>query len=228
MEKRKQNILKAVIRKYQMTALPVSSQILFRECRFRLSPATIRMEMMELDEQGYLCQPHISAGRVPTDKGYRFFIDELLEQEELNSFEEKKLEKVRGKKSVSRLNKEMAEIMALISHNFSINKKEEDFYEAGLNWLLKEPEFFNREKLVDLVDSLEKIEKMFNQMEDGLRVFIGQQNLGPKLKDCSLVVRFFPSASRNKSAVGILGPRRMNYAKNISLVEYASKILENF
>lgn len=231
MEKRKQNILKAVIKEYQGTAQPVSSQILFERYHFHIRPATIRLGMAELTEEGYFCQPHISAGRIPTDKAYQFFVEELIEERPLNKSEKKKLQNIGRKIKNSHLNipRKIVENMALLSHSLGMNKEENDFYEFGLNWLLREPEFSDRQRFIDLVDSLSEVEEIFNRAENGLKILIGQKTLGPKLKDCSLIVNFLESpSSKNRSAVGILGPRRMNYAKNISLVEYASKILENF
>ncbi len=91
MEKRQQKILKAVISEYNKTAQPVSSQVLCEKYFFSLSPATIRWGMLELTEQAYLRQPHISAGRIPTDKGYRLFVEELMEERSLSEKEKIKI-----------------------------------------------------------------------------------------------------------------------------------------
>lgn len=81
MEPRKQEILKAVVREFTASAVPVGSQALARDHFVNLSSATIRSEMSELSERGYLVQPHTSAGRIPTDQGYRYFVDFLMEAE---------------------------------------------------------------------------------------------------------------------------------------------------
>lgn len=77
METRQQEILNLVIKEYIETAEPVGSQILVEKYKLDISPAPVRMEMVELSEGGYLNQPYTSAGRVPTDKAYRFFVDQL-------------------------------------------------------------------------------------------------------------------------------------------------------
>jgi len=79
MEPRKQDILKAVVQEFTVTAIPVGSQALVSRHSINLSSATVRNELSELAELGYLVQPHTSAGRIPTDRGYRYFVDFLMD-----------------------------------------------------------------------------------------------------------------------------------------------------
>ena len=90
---RQKKILSAVVKEYTETAIPAGSRVIVNKYSFNLSPATIRNEMVELDRQGYLYQPHVSAGRIPTDKGYRYFVDAIMEDRELTLEEQKKLQK---------------------------------------------------------------------------------------------------------------------------------------
>ena len=78
-ETRRKQILETVISEYIDHALPVSSEFLKNECSLDISPATIRMDLVELTRDGFLQKTHISSGRVPTDKGYRFFVDTLFD-----------------------------------------------------------------------------------------------------------------------------------------------------
>jgi heat-inducible transcriptional repressor len=80
---RQSRILELVVREYVETAAPVGSQLISRKHRLDSSPATIRNEMAELEDGGYLTHPHTSSGRVPTDKGYRFYVEALMREEEL-------------------------------------------------------------------------------------------------------------------------------------------------
>lgn len=84
MKKRQEEILKAVVKDYINLAEPVGSKIIYEKYNLGISPATIRNELSELEEEGYLVQPHTSAGRVPTDKGYRFYVDFLMNEENLD------------------------------------------------------------------------------------------------------------------------------------------------
>ena len=78
---RQEKILNVIVKEYVDSVQPVSSKILQKKYDFDISPATIRIEMQKLTDGGYLLQPHTSAGRVPTDKSYRFFVDNLLQKE---------------------------------------------------------------------------------------------------------------------------------------------------
>ena len=88
LNERKQIILKAIVHDYTSTAEPVSSEMLAYRYRLGVKPATIRNEMAEMSELGYLRQPHTSAGRVPSDLGYRFYVDWLMSGPGLSSAEE--------------------------------------------------------------------------------------------------------------------------------------------
>lgn len=91
LDARKQEILKAIIHTYIHEAEPVGSERIAHRLRLRVSPATVRNEMAALEESGYLSHPHTSAGRVPTDRGYRLYVDLLLRAEHLSSQERTKL-----------------------------------------------------------------------------------------------------------------------------------------
>lgn len=83
LDERKKRILQSIIDDYISTAEPVGSRTVARKHELGLSSATIRNEMADLEEMGYLTQPHTSAGRIPSDKGYRFYVDQLMKQSEL-------------------------------------------------------------------------------------------------------------------------------------------------
>ena len=84
LDERKVKILKAVIKNYLETGEPVGSRTISKFTDMKLSSATIRNEMADLEELGYIVQPHTSAGRIPTDKGYRFYVDDMMSEKEKN------------------------------------------------------------------------------------------------------------------------------------------------
>ena len=92
---RKVKILQAVIRNYLETGEPVGSRTISKYTDLNLSSATIRNEMADLEEMGYIVQPHTSAGRIPTDKGYRLYVDDLMKEkvQELDNREKKVTER---------------------------------------------------------------------------------------------------------------------------------------
>ena len=86
LDERKRKILQAIIRNYLETGEPVGSRTISKYTDLNLSSATIRNEMADLEELGYIVQPHTSAGRIPSDKGYRLYVDQMLfeKEEQLN------------------------------------------------------------------------------------------------------------------------------------------------
>lgn len=114
---RGKEIFQAIVETYIETASPISSQVIARKLRFRISAATIRNVMAQLDELGLIFQPHTSAGRIPTDKGYRYYIDSLLEVEQL-TLEERRLIESRYSGRDDALDELLTEILHILS-NFS-------------------------------------------------------------------------------------------------------------
>ena len=82
LDERKVTILKAIIKTYLETGEPVGSRTISKYSELKLSSATIRNEMSDLEEMGYIIQPHTSAGRIPSDKGYRFYVDQIMQEKE--------------------------------------------------------------------------------------------------------------------------------------------------
>jgi heat-inducible transcriptional repressor len=90
-EERKERILTGIVKTYIETAMPVASKALVYKYRLKISPATVRNIMSELEELGYLKNLHTSSGRVPTDKGYRYYVNMVMDQEQLSPSEKKKI-----------------------------------------------------------------------------------------------------------------------------------------
>ena len=91
LDERKRKILKAIIQTYLETGEPVGSRTISKYTDLNLSSATIRNEMSDLEEMGYILQPHTSAGRIPSDEGYRLYVDELMKEKEKEITDIKKM-----------------------------------------------------------------------------------------------------------------------------------------
>ena len=105
---RQEKILNVIIRNYLETGEPVGSRTISKNSDLNLSSATIRNEMSDLEELGYILQPHTSAGRIPSDKGYRFYVDHLMEQkdQEINGLKKE----IRGlKDALSRIDRHLSQ-----------------------------------------------------------------------------------------------------------------------
>jgi heat-inducible transcriptional repressor len=92
LDDRKLTVLRAIVEDYVSTTEPVGSKSLVDRHHFDVSPATIRNDMAVLEEQGFIAQPHTSAGRIPTDKGYRLFVDRLSSVKPLSAAERRAIE----------------------------------------------------------------------------------------------------------------------------------------
>ncbi|BCR06978.1 heat-inducible transcription repressor HrcA [Desulfuromonas versatilis] len=118
LNERGRRILEAIIEDHIISAEPVGSRAVTRRHPFGLSPATVRNVMADLEEMGYLVSPHTSAGRVPTDKGYRFYVDSLLQVGPLSELERQRIEKyyrLEGLRVEERL-REAGKVLSAISH----------------------------------------------------------------------------------------------------------------
>lgn len=233
MNNRQQQILEAIIGEYQKTGQPVASQVLVKKYNFDLSPATIRSEMLALDEEGLLKQPHHSAGRLPTTKAYRQFVNEILDEKEFRIKDDWQIKRKISQFDKSRiLSAQIAQVLADLSHNLGLSGslgKFLDFHEAGFSSLLTEEEFCEPQGLTDILKGFDTLEKEFMQLFDGINkdveVFVGEENPIDDFWNCSLVISGYES-KQEEGFIGILGPKRMNYERNIFLVEEVKKLIE--
>ncbi len=122
LDERKFMILRAIIDDYIVTAMPVGSRTISRKSGVGFSPATIRNEMSDLEELGYLAQPHTSAGRVPSDKAYRLYVDQLLASDEISPEEKQRIEEYIKKRSgqVEDIIRAAADVMADVTQYTSV------------------------------------------------------------------------------------------------------------
>ncbi|MCK9379279.1 MAG: hypothetical protein M0P97_04025 [Candidatus Moranbacteria bacterium] len=234
MNERQEKILSAVIEEYTKTAMPVSSKFLSEGYLSEVSPATIRNDMMHLEQEGYLQQMHISSGRVPTDKGYRYFVEEIMGDCELSKKEQQKMQtemlKLRAKNN--RLSRTTAKLLSALSGNMAINGliDKDEFSDFGMSELLEQPEFQKMDDVCRLAEALDYVDEFFDklsvEMKDGeTKIFIGKENPIREISNCSMIVSPYKSKSGEKGILAIIGPKRMEYAKNKSLLEYMKKIL---
>lgn len=235
MTDRQEIILGALVQEYIDSALPISSSLLVEKYDFDLSPATLRAEMMALEEEGYLYQPHTSAGRIPTDRGFRYFVDKLMEERPLSVREQKALqvEILKLKAQNKMLARTTAKLLSSMTDSLAISGlvNSEDFYRSGTQKLLSKPEFNNLDsvsKLAEVLDYLdENAEELFDKLEatSGAEVFIGKENPLGSADECSMVVSRYNLPSGEEGLLAIIGPKRMRYSRNISILDQFKKLL---
>ena len=224
MDERLTKLLQVAIDEYIATAEPVGSQHLVQRYRLDVSPATIRNWFTELEEAGYLAQPHTSGGRIPTEAGFRLYAELFVRPRSSSKRERDVLERAaQVPREDGRRLKSIAKALAELSNQATfVGLMEADTYYTGLTQLFSQPEFKNWKQVVSLTEVLDHLDETL----DALR---RQQYLEPYLmlgKDCpfgaicgSIVL------SVEDGIIGILGPLRMNYQHAFSLLVTAKHLL---
>jgi len=234
MNKRQEKILECIVEEYTSTAVPIGSKVLVDKYGIDASSATIRSEMSDLEEQGYLYQPHISAGRIPTDKGYRYFVEELMRDKELTKKEQSTLqtELLKLKAQNMRLSRTSAKLLSGITGNLAIGGifDKDEFDDFGMGDLLGEPEFQKLDEVCRLAETMDYIDEMFDKIvkeikEGETKIFIGAENPVNNISSCSMIVSPYKLKNGQRGVLALIGPKRMKYAKNKSLIEYIKKMI---
>lgn len=229
---RQTSILKNIITEYINSAHPVSSQLLEKKYDFGIRPAAIRIEMQKLTDKGYLVQPHTSSGRMPTDKGYRLFVDEVLEKgftdESFNQGFWKDLDITDTIKFVQSLTKNLAQLSSSLA--LSYLPEEKILWKEGWETLLREPEFREERFILNFTQLLKNLQEHIEdlQVNSEIKIYIGRENPFPKIRDFSIICARCHFPKGEEGIIFILGPKRMAYDKNISLINSLTKLLEGF
>ncbi len=225
---RQEKILQAIVEQYAEVASPVGSSLLAKV--FNVSSATIRSEMAELERKGFITQPHTSAGRIPTDKGYRHYVNSLGQNDD---------DRVsRQAYAIERQIKDSGEIeqaitnaihaLAVTTDNFSIGIWNNRIYQYGLAGLLGHPEFFGGPEALEiarLVESLPEVIKQIYDDNNRVTVCIGQENPMFQSAGASSIIGRVKTPD-GQGFIAVIGPTRQNYSQVIGLVDYVSKSLE--
>jgi heat-inducible transcriptional repressor len=228
---RQQKILAAIVKEYSDTAVPVGSKELVAKYNLNVSPATIRNEMAVLEERGFISQPHKSAGRVPTDKGYRLFINELMRRFELSEKERRLLrdELVKLSEMHEQMGRNLTGLISKVSGQAAFTLLPNDTTSTGLSRIVSEPEMSDPSTLKGVTELFDHLDQHAGQLitksQEDIEAFIGKESPLPVPKNMSLVVSKIKTKDGKKGIIGIIGPKRMSYAKNMSLLEYLAKLI---
>ena len=242
LSERQKTILDTVIREYVATAEPVASAELARKYRLGFSPATVRSELVALDEAGYLDQPHTSAGRIPTDRGYRFFINHMMGSAPLRQSreaggiadrEERVLRRLALLDEPGEFVRQAGRALAHLTRSFVLaSLPDEDlFYKAGLAEVMQEPEFSDGLAVHEFSSLLDTIEDDFRRWFDPAdlnepRTFIGRENPIPRARHYGMIVAACPTPFEKAGIIALIGPKRMDYEHNLALLRHFREILD--
>jgi heat-inducible transcriptional repressor len=335
LDERNKKVLFSVIQCYINSPGPVGSRVVTKRFSLGLSPATIRNVMSDLEEMGFLAQPHTSAGRVPTDSGYRFYVDVLKEEKrrinkDLIDELSRNLELLR--KDINAFPNETSKVLSSLSHYIGIAmsqntgqttlskielikykktklavilftddstvsnkivsidsdisqkdlnriadyinaeftgytldeiresvikemKQEKRLYDkliteavkicrevfsaspgnlyiSGLSEMIDLPDFCDIQRIRELLKAIDDKRIVLNLLEnmsasEGTQVFIGSENPLTEMKEFSLVVSTYKEGNKPIGTIGIIGPKRMNYLKAISIVDATAHYITN-
>lgn len=234
MTDRQIRILNAIVEQYAEVAAPVGSVLLAK--MFGVSSATIRAEMARLEEMGFIEQPHTSAGRIPTDKGYRFYVNNVHEQQEASTQplltpdrSTKALDtRVRNAGLSERAIKSAVDSLVDLTHNLGIATIGNQLYMSGLSNLFGQPEFTSGNTVREVASLLDNLEPWLREAapHEPLSVYIGQENPIGKTSGCTLIISKFRSPFSDNSYIGVVGPTRQSYRQVMGLVRHAGAMLE--
>ncbi len=329
-EERRETVLRVIIEDYITTVAPVASSAIVERYGLKASPATIRNDTAYLEREGYVSRPHRSAGSIPTDKAYRYYVELIGEEIELPSVEQYLVQQIaqEAKEELEQRLKTLAALLARLVRNLVVVTTPkavrcrlkhldlvalQDFmallivvlYEAkvrrqvlsfdrkvsqddltkianrltsvyggmttseilakrerlsseerhiseslvetmaaedkleygepyleGLRLLLGQPEFTNSPRIPAILEVLEREDWLRNILgqessRTGVRVVIGEENSDPALQDLSLLASQYGLPDKASGIVGVIGPRRMDYARAISSLNFLSALLSN-
>lgn len=230
MTERQKAILTSIIEQYAEVASPVGSSLLAKF--LKVSSATIRAEMAELERMGYITQPHTSAGRVPTDKGYRFYVNYLNDNPIKNTLDNRAQKaltsRVQHAGAPERMIRNAVDTLVELTHNLGLATIGNQLYMSGLSNLFGQPEFINSIQVQQVARLLDNLEPWLREAAPNkpLSVYIGQENPIGRTAGCSLIISRFRGSFSDHSYIGTLGPTRQSYREVMSLVKRAGEELE--
>ena len=229
------DILRSVIKEFSEIGEPVGSEILEKKYKLGVSPATIRNEMVVLTKKGYLKKAHFSSGRIPSAKGFRFYINKLMKEKEMSTADE-----VAYKNSIwddrSERHKLLSQATKVLAHRTGLISvaatNTGDIYYAGLSNVLNIHEFIDRELERYLFERLEEVQywerilSRLDQFEGDIFYLLGDDDVGdPMYESCASVFAEF-EGEKTKGIIGVVGPKRMRYDIISPQIKYFSTLLE--
>ena len=232
MTERQSKLLQAIVEQYAEVASPVGSSLLAKA--FGVSSATIRAEMAELERLGFITQPHTSAGRIPTDRGYRYYVNKIADTPVPEELAEKRAQRALSARVASgglpeQTIRNTVDTLVELTHNLGMATIGEQLYMSGLSNLFGQPEFMQTGQVQQVARLLDNLEPWLYEAAPNqpLSVYIGQENPIGGGAGCSLIISRFRSPFSDSSYIGVLGPTRQSYRDVMALVGRAGKTLES-
>lgn len=229
MTERQAKILQAIVEQYAEVASPVGSSLLAKV--FGVSSATIRAEMAELERLGFIDQPHTSAGRVPTDKGYRYYVNRLADMQEppkRHRAQQALAARVQSAGLPEQTIRNAVDTLVELTHNLGLATIGDQLYMSGLSNLFGQPDFMHPGQMQEVARLLDNLQPWLYEAapNEPLSVYIGRENPIGRSAGASLIISRFRSPFSDRSYIGVLGPTRQSYRDVMGLVGRAGETLE--
>ncbi|MDP3729535.1 MAG: hypothetical protein Q8R26_02160 [bacterium] len=224
MNARTKSVLEAAVKEYIRTGTPATSKELTKRYDFGVKDATIRNELNVLAKEGFLTQLHTSGGRVPTDKGYQFFVAQTLD----DVVDSRKILNDRHGALIGNLKTgHLREFVSDFSEEtklLGIGRKEKDqtVYKSGLDELFSQLDVQTKKDFYDIVYDFESLDKRLAAMSEKIsqsltpQVFIGKKSPITQSENLSVILDWY-NINGQKMIVAVIGPKRMDYGKNLKL-----------
>jgi len=231
--KRQLQILKDIIEEFIETADAVGSETIERKYNLGVSPATIRNEMANLTQQGFLKQPHTSSGRVPTAMALKLFVNELMQEKPLSVSEEvnTKEQVWDYRHNIDRLLQQATLALANQAQTIAVACTNQGHsYSAGYAHLLDMPEFFDIDvarHVLAMLDQSNELMKLFDRSvnQGPIHVLFGEELDDPYLEPVSYVYADFQVNPELYGKIGLIGPARLNFPQAIPRLRYFSQLI---
>lgn len=227
------SIIKAIVEEYTSTGEPIGSDTIDKKFNLGVSPATIRNEMVRLEDMGYLKQPHTSAGRIPTPAALKLYVSELMHEEDLSVTEEVAVkERIWDhRQKMDTLLSEATKVLSEKTRNISFaTSSDGSIYSAGYANLLSLPEFFDIDvtrQVLSMIESYSLLEGIFARSQDvqPFHIVLGDEFGNEYLYPCAMAYLDFKAGALT-GHLGVIGPARLNYPYVMPMLRHMSHLID--
>lgn len=230
---REGQVLVGLVEEYISTGRPVGSTQLVESLDLPVSPATVRNILRVLDDEEYIFQPHTSAGRIPTDKGYRYFVDHKRAVS-ISAMQSARLAKMVAsyQQQYSSPARAVAQALADASGTLAVTSLlgTNEVRQAGLSVLARQFPLHAHESMQEVLEMLDNVESFIDTVlsdnESDIKIYIGNENPAMPTQYTSVLARRTRSGA-DEAVVLLVGPKRMPYHRNIAWVNTVASLLND-
>ena len=235
LRERKDRVLGIVIGQYIKTFTPVGSAYIAQDSRLDLSSATIRNILADLEQEGLLTHPHTSAGRLPTEAGYRYYVDNIMHEIHLLKDEKERIraEYQQHVNELEHLLEKTSEVDSDVTHYtsmISVDGWNGKVFCHGTSFVPGYPEFHDYKRIKEILTILEEKERLWEvinrYLEKKIEIYIGQEIACSNMECCSLVISTYKKENGPSGRIAVLGPTRMDYERVVSTLDYFSELMK--